>query len=94
MAGPPLGVSNGLVGEVGDAVTDVPGAEAAHGLLVAGLAEEALASPEHDRADLHPQLVDQVVLHQRAHELTAGVDDDFPVKLLLQLRDLVHHVAL
>src|SRR5438445_4364698 len=34
------------------------------------------------------------MLYQRAHELEAGGDDDFPVELLLQLRDPVHHVAL
>src|SRR5213078_1530285 len=34
------------------------------------------------------------MLYQRAQELEAGGDDDFPVELLLQLRDLVKHVAL
>jgi hypothetical protein len=43
----------------------------AHGFLVAGLAEQALADLEGDREDLQPQLVDQVVLDQRAYELTA-----------------------
>ena len=71
--------SDELVGEEGEAVTDGPGVEEANGFLVAGLVEEALASPEHDRVDHQPQLVDQVVLHQRVHELTAGVDDDVPV---------------
>jgi hypothetical protein len=61
-----LGVSDGLVGEVGDAALDGLGVEEAHGLLVADLGEEALADPEHDREDLQPQLVDEVVLHQRA----------------------------
>ena len=37
------------------------------------------AGPEHDREDLQPQLVDQVVLHQRVYELEAAGDDDFPV---------------
>ena len=46
-----LGVSDDLVGEVDEAVTDGPGVEGANGLLVAGLAEEALASPEHERVD-------------------------------------------
>ena len=81
----PLGVPDGLVGEDGDAVTDGLGVDEAHGFLVAGLAEEALAGPEHDREDLQPQLVDEVVLDQRARELEAGGDDDFPVELLLQL---------
>ena len=61
--------------------------------MVAGLAEEAFAGPEHDREDDQPQLVDQVVLDERAPELIAGVDDDVAVQLLLQLRDLGHHVA-
>src|SRR5205823_1105119 len=41
-----------------------------------------------------PQLVDQVVLHQRAPELIAGRDDDLSVEFLLQLRDLGHYIAL
>ena len=49
----------------------------AHGFLVGGLAEEALASTEHDREYDQPQLVDEVVLDQRASELIAGRDDDF-----------------
>src|SRR3989442_10925397 len=61
-----------LVGEVGDAALDGLGVEEAHGSLVAGLAEEALAGAEHDREDLQPQLVDEVVLHQRAQELEAA----------------------
>src|SRR5260370_18234872 len=66
----------------------------AHGFLVAGLAEQALADLEGDREDLQPQLVDQVVLDQRAYELKAAGDDDVPVYVLLQRRDLVKHVAL
>lgn len=41
-------------------------------------ASAALAGAEDDREDDQPQLVDQVVLHQRVHERTAGVDDDLP----------------
>src|SRR4029453_723837 len=67
-----LGVSDGLVGEEGEAVTDGLDIDEAHGLLVAGLAEEALARPEHDREDDQPELVDQVVLDQRAPDLIAG----------------------
>src|SRR6266581_8725929 len=89
-----LRVPDGLVGEEGDIALDGLGVDEAHGLLVAGLAEEAFAGPEHDREDLQPQLVDEVVLHQRVYELEAGGDDDFAVELLLQLRDLVHRVAL
>ena len=91
---PPPGVPDDLVGEEDEAVTDGPAADEAHGLLVAGLAEEALAGPEHDREDEQPQLVHEVVLDQRAPELIAGVDDDVSVQLLLQPRDLVDHVAL
>src|ERR1700716_999715 len=60
-----LGLPDARVGEGGEAVTDGPCVEEAHGLLVAGLPEEALAGPEHDRVDHQPQLVHQVVLHQR-----------------------------
>ena len=56
------------------------GVEEAHGFVVAGLAERALAG--------------QVVLDQRAYELKAAGDDDVPVYVLLQRRDLVKHVAL
>jgi len=83
----PLGVSDELVGKEGEAVTDDLGVDEAQGFLVAGLAEQALAGPEHDRVDEQPQLVDEVVLDQRAPELIAGVDDDVPGYLLLQLRD-------
>jgi hypothetical protein len=54
-----------LVGEEDQAVADGLGADQPHGLLVAGLAEEALARPEHHREDGEAQLVDQVVLDQR-----------------------------
>src|SRR5712691_8037980 len=83
-----------LVCEVGDAALEGLGVEEAHGFLVAGLAEQALAGAESDREDLQPQLVDQVVLDQRVYELEAAGDDDVPVYLLLQRRDLVKHVAL
>jgi len=65
----PLGIADRLVGEVSDAALEGLGVEEAHGFLVAGLAEQALADPEGDREDLQPQLVDQVVLDQRAYEL-------------------------
>src|SRR6266508_2466826 len=68
-APPRLGVADDVVGEVGQAVTDGLGGEEARGLRVAGLAEEALAGSEHDREDEQPQLVDQVVVHQRDPEL-------------------------
>jgi hypothetical protein len=60
------------------------------GFVVAGLAERALAGPGGDREDLQPQLVDQVVLDQRAYELKAARDADVPVYVLLQRRDLVN----
>src|SRR6266436_9755663 len=90
----PLGVPDRLVGEVGDAALEGLDAEQAHMPLVAGLAEQALAGAESDREDLQPQLVDQVVLDQRVYELEAAGDDDVPVDLLLQRRDLVKRVAL
>src|SRR5215218_2665033 len=82
------------VGEEDEALTDGLGVDEAHGLLVARLVEEALAGPEHDREEDQPQLVDQVMLDQRAPELIAGRDDDFSVELLLQPRDLLHDIAL
>jgi hypothetical protein len=51
---PGLGVSDELVGEEGEAVTDGLDIDEAHGFLVAGLAEEALAVPERDRVDEQP----------------------------------------
>ena len=36
-------------------------------------------TPGGDREDLQPQLVDQVMLDQRAYELKAADDDDVPV---------------
>jgi hypothetical protein len=75
----PLGLPDELVGEKDEAVTNGLGIDEAHGLLVARLAEEALAGPEHDWEDDHPQFVDQVMLDQRAPELIAGRDDDFSV---------------
>ena len=89
-----FGVSDEFVGEKDQAVTDGLGIDEAHGFFVAGLAEEALACPEHDRVDDQPQLVGKVVLDQRTPELIAGVDDDVPGQLLLQLRDLADQVAL
>ena len=68
-----------FVGEKGEAVTDRLSIDEAQWFLVADLAEEALAAPEHDRENHQSQLVDQVVLDQRAPKLIAGVDDDVPV---------------
>src|SRR5438093_13483698 len=64
----PLGVSDKLVIDEEESVTDGPGVDEAHGLLAGGFAEEALADPEHDREDDQPYLVDEVVLDQRAPE--------------------------
>jgi hypothetical protein len=57
-----LGLPDELVGEEDEAVTNGLGIDEAHGLLVADVAEEALAGPEHDWKDDQPQLVDQVML--------------------------------
>src|SRR5262245_20995361 len=53
----PLGISDSLEGEEGDVALDGPGVHETQGFLVAGLAEEAITSPENDREDLQPQLV-------------------------------------
>jgi hypothetical protein len=90
----PLALPDELLGEEDEAANNGLDVDEPHGLLLAGLPEEALARPEHDREDDQPHLVDQVMLDQRAPELIAGRDDDFSVELLLQLRDLLHHIAL
>lgn len=69
------------------------GAHKAHQCLVPGPTEESLACPKHDREDLQPQLVNEVVLHQRVHELEAGQDDYLPLQFPLQPQDLLRHVA-
>jgi hypothetical protein len=61
-----LCLSDDLVREDGEAITDRPRAEEAQGLPVTGLAEETLALPERDREDDEAKLVDRVVLDQRA----------------------------
>src|SRR5215212_1541704 len=58
----PLGLPDELVSEEDEAVTNGLGIDKAHGFLVAELAEEAVAGPEHDREDDQPQLVDEVML--------------------------------
>jgi hypothetical protein len=78
---------------VGEAVPHGLGVDQAQGSLVAGLAEQALARADRNREDGQAQLVDQVVLHQCAHERAAGVHDDLPLYLLLELGDLAHYLA-
>ena len=77
-----------------DAFADDVGLDEAKRLLVARLAEEPLARSEDDREDHHAQLVDEVVLDQRLHELGAAVDDDVGVDIVLELGDLGRDVAL
>jgi hypothetical protein len=79
-----------LVGEAGDAALEgQQDVEEAHGFLVAGLAEQALAGPGGDWEDLRPQLVGQVVLDQRAYELKAVGDDGCP-RLLARVADTTY----
>jgi hypothetical protein len=82
-----------LVDEDGDAITDRFRVRKPQALLLAPVAEEALAGPQDDRENHQAQLVDEVVLDQRLHELGAAVDHDVPTRLLSQLRDVLHHVA-
>src|SRR4051812_30341454 len=79
------GLPDELVAEEREALADGFGVEEAHGFLVAGLAEQAPPRPEHDREDDQPQLVDEVVLDERATEPMAARDDDFAVELPLEL---------
>src|SRR5579884_857262 len=89
----PLSGSDDLVGEEDEAVTEDARVDEAHGFRVTGLAEEALARPEHDWIDGEPQFVDEVVLDQRMDELSTGVDDDVASQLLLELPDLGRRVS-
>src|SRR5580704_15325252 len=89
-----LAAADDLVGHVDEPVTGGPAAGEAEWLFAARLAEQALAGPDHDGEDEQPQLIDEVVLEQRAPELVAGVDDDVPVHVLLQPGDFLDHVAL
>src|SRR5918992_2710490 len=50
-------------------------------LLVGGGSPERLSLAEDDREHHQPQLVDEVVLEQRLHELRAPVDDELAVEL-------------
>src|SRR4051794_6872390 len=79
--GRPLCLPGERVGEEDGAVTEGLGVDEAHRLLVAGLVEEALPGPEHDREDDQPQLVDQVMLDERMPEPIARGDDDLSVQL-------------
>src|SRR5690348_3048312 len=89
-----LASSDSLVGDVRGVTVEGSGVAEAHLLFIARLAEESLAGAEHDREDLQPQLVDEVVFHQRAHDLNAGWNDDVSLELVLQPRYFVNHVAL
>ena len=75
-----------LVGHVGEAVTGGPAAGEAERLLAAGLAEQALAGPDHDREDEQPQFIDEVT------RLKQDVDGDIVVYASYQLgRTLLEH---
>src|SRR4029077_1206736 len=78
---------------MGETITDAADAEWPKEDLVRGRAEETLAGPEDDRKHGQPQLVHEVVLHQRVDERTTSVDDDLPVELPFQRCDLVHDVT-
>src|SRR5215475_9475724 len=75
-----LGVPDRLVRQAGDAAVDRLGVYEAQRLPAAGLAEHPPAGAEHDREDLEPQFVHQVVLEQRADELEAAGNDEIPVE--------------
>src|SRR6185312_11161773 len=68
-AGRTSGRSGSCVGGDLDAVADGLRAEQAHRLLLTRLGEQALAASEHDREDHQAQLVHEIVLDQRLHEL-------------------------
>src|SRR6266480_4954678 len=55
--------------------------------------EETFAATEDRREDHQPELVDEVVLEQRADERAASVDEDRAVGLLLELLQPADDVA-
>ncbi len=90
----PSGVLGTVVREERRISVERPDVDEAHAVHARGLTEEPLAGAEHDRKDLQPHLVDEVVFDQHADNPGAGRDDDVPVEVHLQLRDLAQHVAL
>src|SRR4029450_12695005 len=72
-----------LIDEDGHAVADGLRVDEPQRLLVARLSEDPLARPQHDGEHHQPELVYEVVLEQRLHELPASVDVDVTVELLL-----------
>src|SRR4051812_13347301 len=87
-------VANRSVDQQRDPVADGPRVDELQALLVARLAEQALALPEHDREHHEAQLVDEVLLDQALHELGAAVHDAVAAGALAQLRDSGREVAL
>src|SRR5581483_11049575 len=75
-------------GEQVDAVAELPRLSEPQRPGSARLAEEALPGADDDRVDEQAQLVDEVVLDQRPHELRAAVHDDVPFVPALQRLDL------
>src|SRR5260221_8613846 len=65
----PLGVSDELVGEEGEAVTDGLGIDKAHGFLVADLARETTRLHYKHPVNAHAHLFVEDMLDQRALEL-------------------------
>src|SRR6476660_6036987 len=84
--------SDSLVGEGRRIAVKGPDVDEAHRLLAGGLAEEAVAGAQHDREDLQPQLIDEIVLQQPAHDLEAGSDHDVAGEPSTQVRDLVEQL--
>src|SRR5215510_10686456 len=82
-----------LVDEDGDPVADHLRVGELQPLLVACLAEEALAGTQDDREDHQAQLVYQVVLDQRLDEPATAVDHDVAARRSSQPGDLLDHVA-
>src|SRR5215211_9113235 len=82
---PTEALSDRLVDHDRDAVADDLVIAEPQRLLVARLAEEALAGAQHDGEHHQPNFVDEVELEQRLRQLRAAVDDDVAVDLLLEL---------
>src|SRR5205823_97784 len=72
------------VGEDQHAVADGLRIDQTELLLLAWVAEQALAGAEDDREDHQPQLVDEVELDEGLGESRAAVDDYIPVRLVAE----------
>ncbi len=83
-----------LVGQDNDAVrSNRLGIHQLHARLLTAVAKQRPAAPEHDREDHQAVFINQVMLHERLHELDAAVDEDIPARLLAKRNDASLKIA-